>query len=135
MEPQDPRLGLVRTVHKMMTQIAKAIQVTPFIYSTIFVVVFIVYNIAGERVLDILDTLFYISPLVMLAFVFYSRILHLCKWHRVTCIIPLIPQVVDWADSFLNLTQYEVIISNSLTIILIILLLISAYKVYGRNRC
>ena len=119
----------------MMTQIAKAIQVTPFIYSTIFVIVFMVYNIAGERVLDILDTLFYISPLVMLAFVFYSRILHLCKWHRVTCIIPLIPQVVDWADSFLNLTQYEVIISNSLTIILIILLLISAYKVYGRNRC
>lgn len=137
MDQQDQRLELIRTVHKIFDRIVFAVKVTPFIYSSIFVVVFYVYNLASERVLDVIDTLFYVSPFVVIVFCVYSKILKLCIWHRITCIIPVIPQAIDWMDSFLHFTQDEVYEANIIAIILIVLLLISAQRVfdYGRNRC
>lgn len=114
----------------MISRITKAVQVTPFIYSSIFVVVFFIYNFAGEKVLDVLDAVFYVSPLVMVIFLIYSRILHLCKWHRVCCVIPSIPWVVSILDSLFNLSQYEVLTMNLITIIMSVLLLVSAYNVF-----
>ena len=114
----------------MMTSITRAVQITPFIYSAIFIVVFTAYNLSDSWVLDLIDTLFYVSPAIVIVFLVFSRILHLCRWHRITCIIPIIPQLIDWADILFGFTQIEVITSNTLTIILIILLLVSAYKVF-----
>ena len=114
----------------MISRITKAVQVTPFIYSSIFVVVFFIYNFAGEKVLDVLDAVFYVSPLMMSIFWVYSRILFLCRWHRVCCVIPAIPWVVSILDSFFNLSQHEVLTMNLVTIIMMVLLLVSAYKVF-----
>lgn len=134
MDQADPRLVLVREIHRTLSRIVEAVKITPFIYSSIFVVVFVLYNFADERVLDILDTIFYISPIVVVVTFVYSKILHLCWWHRLTCLIPVIPQVFYLFDSFY--TQSEVMIANVISLVMIILILISAYKVYARrNKC
>ena len=130
MERQDPRAELIRTIHMMVSRVTKAVQVTPFIYSSIFVIVYFLYSFVDEKVMDIIDMGFYISPLVMVIFLVYSRILHLCKWHRITCVLPLVPQIYYILDSVFTFSQDEVLVANILTVIMLIILLISAYKVF-----
>ena len=117
-----------------MTRIIRAIQLTPFVYSVIFVIVFTTYNFVGEQVQDNLDLLFYVSPLVVVVFIVYSYILHLCNWYRVMCIIPLIPPAVSQIDMVFIFTQREIMGINLMTIILSALLIISAYKVFWHGR-
>ena len=114
----------------MVSRVTKAVQVTPFIYSSIFVIVYFLYSFVDEKVMDIIDMGFYISPLVMVIFLVYSRILHLCKWHRITCVLPLVPQIYYILDSVFTFSQDEVLVANILTVIMLIILLISAYKVF-----
>lgn len=114
----------------MVNRITKAVQITPFVYSLIVTIVFSLYNVLGDNVLDLLDEVFYISPLVIVIFLVYSRILHLCKWHRITCVIPLLPKAVYFVDSFYELTQNEVLLANITSLSMAILLLVSAYKVF-----
>ena len=136
MANQDPRLELIRAVHVMVTRITKAVQVTPFVYSSIFLIVYVLYAFLDDKVLDVLDMVFYISPLTALIFLYYSRILHLCKWHRVTCVLPLVPQVAYYADQVFHFTQNEVILFYIVSAMMLLLLIISAFKVFhGRNRC
>ena len=130
MERQDPRAELIRTIHMMVSRVTKAVQVTPFIYSSIFVIVYFLYSFVDEKVMDIIDMGFYISPLVMVIFLVYSRILHLCKWHRITCVLPLVPQIYYILDSVFTFSQDKVLVANILTVIMLIILLISAYKVF-----
>ena len=118
----------------MVTRITKAVQVTPFIYSSIFIVVFFLYSFVGEKVMDYIDFGFYISPLVMVIFLVYSRILHLCRWHKITCIIPAIPQIVYIIDSIFPFSQNEILLANILTLVMVVILLISAYNVFYRCR-
>ena len=132
MERQDPRAELIRTIHMMVSRVTKAVQVTPFIYSSIFVIVYFLYSFVDEKVMDIIDMGFYISPLVMVIFLVYSRILHLCKWHRITCVLPLVPQIYYILDSVFTFSQDEILVANILTVIMLIILLISAYKVFYR---
>ena len=117
-----------------MTRILHAVQVTPFVYSSIFVVVFVIYNFVGERVQDILDLLFYVSPMMILFFLAYSWILRLCKWHKIVCVLPAIPQVIDLLDGRYEFTRYEVASLNVMSIVMIIVLLISAYNVFWDGR-
>lgn len=85
----------------------------------------------SEESIAVFDTLFYISPLVILAFLVFSKILHLCKWHRMACALPLFPQIVSFFDYYLvALTEIEAHITNALTITMSLLLLYSAYKVF-----
>ena len=136
MDQQDQRLNAIKVLHQSMTRILRAVQVTPFVYSVIYVIVFAVYNFVGERVQDCLDLLFYVSPLMVVFFLIYSYILHLCKWHKIVCVLPTIPQVIDLIDGHYELTQYEIMGVNAATIILSIILIISAYKVFwdGQKR-
>lgn len=77
------------------------------------------------------DTLFYISPLIIVAHLVYSRILHLCKWHKTACVIPIFPQVVSMIDYYIiELTEIEALVTNLLTISMVILLLVAAYNVF-----
>ena len=119
-----------------MTRILRAVQVTPFVYSVVYVIVFAIYNFVGEQVQDYLDLLFYVSPLMVLFFLIYSYILHLCKWHKIVCVLPTIPQIVDLVDGHYEFTQYEIMGVNATTIILSVVLIISAYKVFldGQKR-
>jgi len=79
----------------------------------------------------ILDTLFYVSPVTIVAFLLLSKLLHMCKWHKTACILPMVPQAVSITDYYIiNLTIPEVWVANSLIIVMSALLLIAAYKVF-----
>lgn len=130
MDNQDRRADLKRLVDTLR-RVTTAVQILPFVYSAISIVALSVYTFIPAETQSQLDTLFYISPICIIAFLILSKLLHLCKWHKTACILPAIPQVVGFIDCYIiNLTIPEVYIFNAVIITMTALLLVAAYKVF-----
>lgn len=111
-----------------------AVQIIPFAYTFIYILVLFAYGNISDETASMLDTLFYISPIQIIGLLILSKVLHLCKWHRMACILPLFPQIVSFIDYYIiALTEIEAYVTNIITIIMSVLLLVSAYKVFFAN--
>jgi len=118
---------LVRRLRTVTT----AVQVLPFIYSAIYLVCMVLYLFCSDGVARLCDMLFYVSPVTVCAFLVLSRVLKMCVWHRTACVIPIAPQVVSLADHYvLELPAPVALITIIVTVILVALLLVAAYKVF-----
>ena len=107
-----------------------AVQVFPFIYTALFLFLFVAYSFSRGVVLDVIDHLTFVSPIVVVAHLAYSRMLKLCKWHRIACALPLFPQSIDLLDSLVHFGETEWIISFITILLTFILFLIAIYKVF-----
>lgn len=91
----------------------------------------VLYLFVSENARYFLDTLLYVSPVIVLGFLFLSRILKLCKWHKATCALPVFPQILVFIDQYIiALTQIESYISIAAPIAMGVLLLVAAYNVF-----
>lgn len=89
------------------------------------------YWFANETVLRILDTLFYVSPVVVAQFLILSKSLRLCAWHRTACLLPLIPQITIVLDNTVVVFSKNVaLFSIASMAFMSVLLLIAAYNVF-----
>lgn len=121
--------GLVDTLRHVTT----AVQIIPFIYVAIYIVVLSVYYVASGDVLWLADTLFYVSPMTVIAFLLLSRVLHLCKWHRRAVMLPLLPQIVNMLDYYIiDMSEIAAQVNIILFVCMAIILLIAAYNVFFR---
>ena len=119
--------GLVSTLRHVTT----AVQVVPFVYVALYILTLVSYNFISEDAQTLMDTLFYVSPVTVLAFLFLSRVLRLCKWHRRAVVLPLIPQVVSFLDYYIiDLSEVAVRVNFYVILSMSVLLLIAAYNVF-----
>lgn len=89
------------------------------------------YTSASEQTMVVLDTLFYISPLFVVSHLVYSKILHLCAWHKTACVVPLIPQAVNLVDYYLiSLSEIEAMVFTLTIIAMVIILFVAAFNVF-----
>lgn len=128
--PQDAKSRLIA----VLRNITMAVQVFPFIYTALFVFLFAAYSFSSGVVLDIIDYAAFVSPIVVVAHLVYSRMLKLCKWHRIACALPLIPQAVDQFDVYVyHFDHYEWIVVSATILLTLVLFLIAIYKVFFTN--
>lgn len=114
-----------------LRRITLAVKVFPFIYTALFIFLFTAYSIGEGVMLDIIDYLSFVSPIVVVAHLVYSRMLKMCKWHRAACAIPLIPQSVDLFDGYVYHFDHNAWIVVSATILIsLFLFLFCIYKVF-----
>ena len=126
------RLDLEGLIKKLRS-VTIAVQIMPFIYTLLYLVCMVFYLFADESTLTALDTLFYVSPLVVAEFLVLSYALRLCKWHRMACLLPLIPQIMVGLDSTFLFFSGRVAVYSIVTLaIMSALLLIAAYNVFFR---
>lgn len=131
MESQGNGTDRLQYLIRKQRYITLAVQVAPFAYTTLYIISLILYFFCPEPVLQVLDTLFYVSPVVICAFLIESHILKLCIWHKSACILPLLPQVFVFVDyHILELTEAERYVAIAMPLVLSILLLIAAYHVF-----
>ena len=115
----------------VLRKITWAVQVFPFVYTVLYIAVYTFYTFSPEVVADLLDATFYVSPIVIVAHLLYSRILHLCHWHRIACALPLIPQTVLYIDTYFHeFTQQEILYFNLSVVLTAVLYLVAVYKVF-----
>jgi hypothetical protein len=125
---QQGRIRLIETLRR----ITLAVKLFPFIYDAAFITFFALYSFFGKTgMADIINYLVFVSPVVVVAHLFYSKILKMCKWHRVACSLPILPQAVDLFDKYMySFGHYEWIIVASTIILSMILFMIAIYKVF-----
>lgn len=103
----------------------------PFLYGGLYLINLVLYLVLPEQMIMILDALFYVSPIVVVCMLVFSRILRLCAWHRTACVVPLVPQIISLVDYYvvefpLSAAKMTIIVCVSLAA----LLLVAAYNVF-----
>lgn len=124
-------------------RIVLAVQIAPFVYTLLFLVVFsLAFFSTNEALLTAIDYFLFISPIVVVAHIVYSWMLRFCIWHRLACALPLLPQLVDLYDTYISsFTVEQIIIVKATIIVTILLYFLFAYGTFfsrnGRNynRC
>lgn len=134
MENKDQKGLDLKGLIKKLRDVTLAVQIIPFIYTALYLICMLVYLFAGETTILIMDTLFYVSPTIVVMFLVLSKMLRLCKWHRRAVLLPLIPQIPIIADNFLvDLSSYAIIVNIAVIAAMSALLLFAAYKVFFAN--
>ena len=130
MDSQDRSINLKRLV-KTLRRVTTAVQILPFVYSSTYIVLILLENHISGDTKYILDSLFYVSPVMIVCFLLLSRVLRLCKWNKTACIIPAIPQFVSLVDYYIiSLEDVYVYTFNFVLAGMVALLLVAAYKVF-----
>lgn len=121
----------ILAIVKILQRVIVMVKVYPFIYALLYIFCMVAYLFGSETISTILDLLFYTSPVAVVFELILSKILKLCKWHRMECVLPMIPLIHLFVDSFLFPLATISAILNVITIIIICCLsLVNAYFVF-----
>lgn len=119
---------------KKLRDVTLAVQIMPFVCTFVYIICMIFYWFSNDTIHNILDTLFYVSPIVVVQMLILSRLLRLCMWHRVACILPVVPQFIVLLDYTLVIFSVQArLYSIATMLIMSCLLLVAAYKVFFAN--
>lgn len=120
-------IAIVRILRRVTT----IVKIYPFMYSILYVVCMLVYMFCTDEIATLCDQLFYTSPFMVVCAIGLSYSLKLCKWHRLECVLPLLPFVIILIDEYLyQISMWEAYINTALMIFICILSLINAYFVF-----
>lgn len=114
----------------ILRRVTATVRTFPFFYAAGLLVFWLIAPALTDTLLNVIDSLIHLSA-IMVVFLFrLSYCLKLCKWHRLQCALPLLPQIVEQVDRYifkfgLYLATAEVVAMC----IIFILSLINAYFV------
>lgn len=119
-------VATIRTIFKL-------VRVMPFIYALSYIAAITVHAIGPTYASSAADLLFYVSPLTVAFNVSLSLRLHFCGWHLTECLLPLIPFLLTFADTFFVIEADHMHISAMMLIALISISTLAAINVFGRH--
>jgi hypothetical protein len=129
-EDRGSRADLKRLLD-ILRSVTTAVQILPFIYSSLYIAALIAYNYIPEDAQLAMDSLLYVSPICIIAFLMLSKTLRMCRWHRIACSIPAMPLIVNFFDYYvISFSETFVYTFNYVIALMCVLLLIAAYKVF-----
>lgn len=127
--------GNISAVVSILRNTTRIVKIAPFALVTMYMVAMVGYLFFSETVAVTLDTLFYVSPLVVILLWMLSKALKMCNWHRLECALPLIPQLPILVDDYINQFNYAgTIVNISVVGLLFLLSLLNAYFVFIKPR-
>lgn len=133
MDNQDPS-GAVNSVIRILRRLTRFVQVSPFLYLPFFSVYMIFGSLVPDGYLGVADSIACTTPVTTAALLLASRLLKLCRWHKVACLIPSAPQIEGYVDTFVfQFTELEITLINIGLGIAAILFFISAYRHFFVN--
>lgn len=119
----------------ILRNVTLIVQIYPFVYTMLYALCMLGYLVGSEMLSCTLDQLFYTSPISVLFVLILSRSLKLCKWHKLECVLPMIPLIHLTVDTFLvSLSNVSAIVNVGTIIALCILSLINAYFVFRKPK-
>ena len=120
-------IAIVRILRRVTT----IVKVYPFAYSILYISCMLVYMFCSDEMATLCDQLFYTSPFMIVCAIGLSYSLKLCKWHRLECILPLLPTCMVLVDEFIYSFPKSASYLNAILIGVICLAsLINAYFVF-----
>lgn len=125
----------ILAIVKMLRKVTTIVKVYPFAYTSLYISCMLVYMFGTDGASILCDQLFYTSPFMIFCAIGLSYSLKLCKWHRLECILPILPSIIVLVDEYvLQLSKLGAYINSTLIIALCILSLVNAYFVFIKPR-
>lgn len=119
----------------ILRKVTRIVKIAPFVLVSMYMGAMIGYLFFSDIVATTLDTLFYVSPLVIILLWMLSRALKMCNWHRLECVLPLVPQLPIFFDDYISQFDYAGAVVNVCVVGLLFLLsLVNAYFVFIKPR-
>jgi len=127
-----------RAVSRLVTVLRKTtrwVQLLPFAYLVVYALVLFTEPILPDNVYTLIDAVLNVPPIVVALFLVLSRLLKLCIWHKIACLIPMLSRIVNAIDSFvITLTQSEVIaINTTLGVMTMLFIILATHKLLGHG--
>ena len=121
----------IEAVISILKRSTKITKIAPFALVATYMFAMVGYMVFSESVAVALDTLFYVSPMVVILLWLLSRAFKLCNWHRFECVLPLVPQIPIFFDDYISQFDYAgAFVNISVIGLLFLLSLVNAYFVF-----
>ena len=134
MDNRDRSQDAASRVIGILRRVTRLVQLAPFFYLALYSLYLFAGVFAPEEMVCVADGAMFGSPFVTILFLTLSRLLKLCKWHKVACLIPSASQMEGVVDCyFFTFTQNEIILINVILGILSFLFLMFANKRFFSN--
>ena len=116
---------------RIVQNITGVVKPFPFVYTAMLMLFWALAPILRYEAISTIDSLIFLSVIMVLFLIALSYCIKLCKWHRLQCVLPLLPQIVDRIDT--NIYEFG---ANLATVnyavigLIVVLSLINAYFVF-----
>lgn len=130
-DEKDVRQDKVLKAIRILRDVTVIVKIFPFLSSLLYIIFFLAQLLFQNDVVYEMESLFYISAFVVVLLIVISYRLRLCKWHRIQCLLLLMPQVFSYIDMYVyEYGVHSAIIADiALTFILAVSVL-NAYKMF-----
>lgn len=120
---------------QILKKATATVKVDPFAFALLYLVALVVYLLFSDTIATMTDLLFYVSPVAVFFNLRMSKIFKMCKWHRLECLLPLLPIVIVFVNGFgFIIPDIAVYVNWSVNLIIFLLSLINAYFVFIKPR-
>lgn len=116
---------------QILKKTTATVKVAPFVFALLYLTALVVYLLFNDTIATIADLLFYVSPVAVFFNLRMSKIFKMCKWHRLECLLPLLPIVLVFVNGFgFIIPDIAVYVNWSVNLIIFLLSLFNAYFVF-----
>lgn len=120
-------MGMVDTLRRVTT----TVKLFPFFYAAGLILFWLIAPALTDTMLNMVDSTIYLSAIMVLFLIRLSYCVKLCIWHRLQCVLPLLPQIVAQADRYIFKFGFYLATAEVVAMCIIFTLsLINAYKVF-----
>lgn len=120
---------------QILRKATATVKVAPFAFALLYLVALVVYLVFNDTIATMTDLLFYVSPVAVFFNLRMSKIFKMCKWHRLECLLPLLPIVIVFINGFgFIIPDIAVYVNWSVNLIIFLLSLLNAYFVFIKPR-
>lgn len=117
----------------IVRKVTLTVKYFPFFYALGLLLFWIIAPSLSLNAITEIDGVIYLSLVMVLFLIRLSYCVKLCKWHRLQCTLPLLPQIVDKIDVYIyEFGTYLAIVNYAVFGLIGVLSLINAYFVFMR---
>ena len=121
------RRSAVEAIIGILRKVTRIVQLAPFAYLCFYAAYLLAGSFINDEMLCLSDSFMMLSPVTTVGMLVVSRLLKLCPWHKIACLLPTSSQIEGYIDSFVfTFTEQEIVIINAVIGIITIAFIVSA---------
>lgn len=106
--------GAVSSLVAVLRKVTRIVQLLPFAYLLLLSAYLLTEWALPDWALGIADNVLNAPVVAIIGLLGVGKLLKLCAWFRTACLMPMLPKIESWVDSFvITFTQNEVILINA----------------------
>lgn len=115
----------------ILRKVTRIIKIAPFIYTLVYIVFMVMQMLGMDSIMTFMESMCYMSPLVIVTLFILSHMLKLCCFYRFQCLLTAAPQILVVVDSyFYEFGTLSVYTATALLTTMLVLSMINITQVF-----